>query len=302
MRFGRLKAALMALVLAAFSSQADAQNWAAFPDGIGSAQTGVSFIDSALPMTQLRFRYDVGQNLRRPNRAEFFWPRNGPANRPFPERSVDYLELNTYVEIACEERLSAFFETPFRWVDPVRNDNTSGVGDLNAGLKLTLFQTECGIVSGQVRCYIPTGDGENGLGTDHVSIEPALLWNQQLCPWLTLEAEARYWVPIRGTDFSGDMLRFGTGLVLGCQTDCLWITPVAEVVAWVPLGGQESFLNENSNVVGFGSARGQNVVNTFLGARAGLHDRIDFYGGYGFSLTSTSWAEEIWRAELRLKF
>jgi hypothetical protein len=294
---------LVALGLLSLATPASAQGPLAIPYGGDLGETGVSFIDSALPMTQFRIRADTAYNMNRPNRAEYFWPAPGINGRPFPEQSVDYTELSSYIEVACCDRISLFFESPVRWVNPTLNDNTAGFGDLNAGVKLTLFQHECGVISGQFRSYMPTGIGERGLGTDHVSLEPALLFNHRAHEWLTVEGEVRYWLPISGSDFEGDIIRYGLGLVVGKQHQdcCCWFTPVAEFVGWIPLSGKQSYLDGNGLVV-TESARGKNVVNGLFGARMGCYDRFDVYGGYGISLSGDRWYEETWRLEMRLKF
>ncbi|MFO0967060.1 MAG: hypothetical protein U0793_15950 [Gemmataceae bacterium] len=265
-------------------------------------ETGVSFIDSALPMSQIRVRWDEARGMNRPNRDDFFWPERGPGNRPFADLNVNYGELNSYVEWAPTECFSVFFEAPVRFVDPTINAYDAGFGDFNAGGKFAFCQNECSVVSGQFRVYIPMGVGERGLGNDHVTLEPALLWNQTICSWLRAESELRYWLPINGSANRGDILRYGAGLVFGCQDpDGFWITPVAEFVGWMPLSGRETYLTDTGLVVDE-KARGHNIINGYFGARFGICDRIDAYAGYGLSLSSDRWYEEVWRLELRLKF
>jgi hypothetical protein len=265
-------------------------------------ETGVSFIDSALPLTQFRIKSDQISNLNRPNRAEYFWPASTGSGRPVAERSVDYQELSAYAEISCYDRVSFFVEGPSRWLNPEINPNTAGWSDMNAGMKIALCYTPHGVVSGQVRAYIPTGIGERGLGTDHFSLEPSLLLNHRLHEWVTFEGEVRYWVPFSGSDFEGDMFRYGAGLVFGKQETCgLWVTPVAEIIGWVPLSGKQSYVAP-SGIVVTEEARNKTVCNGMFGARVGCSDCFDIYGGYGVSLTGDRWADEQWRIELRFKF
>src|SRR5262249_44088042 len=57
------------------------------------------FVDFARPATLTRFRWDYGNDLTQPDRAEAFWAAiglKGPAN---PERRVDYHELRCYQEL-----------------------------------------------------------------------------------------------------------------------------------------------------------------------------------------------------------
>ena len=51
---------------------------------------------------------------------------------------------------------------------------------------------------GTGRPTIPTASSP-ALGTDHVSVEPAILANWRITNFLTLEGDFRYWVPIGGT-------------------------------------------------------------------------------------------------------
>src|SRR5262245_9257407 len=71
-------------------------------------ESSVGYIDSAVPRTEFRLRYDSGYDNNRPDRAEFFYPQNfnprtGP---PIPEPKVDFHELSAYFEWAASDRLS----------------------------------------------------------------------------------------------------------------------------------------------------------------------------------------------------
>jgi len=265
-------------------------------------QSSVSFIDSALPMTQYRVKFDSANNLTRPNRAEFFWPATGVNGRPLPERNVDYQELRNYFEIACHDRLSFFVEMPVRFLDPEINDYTIGAGDINAGMKLTVLQTECSVVTGQMRVYANTGIGERGLGTDRLVLEPGILFNQRLHEWITLEGEVKYVMPMQGSALAGDVLRYGLGVTLFKQKNCgLWATPTAEFFGWVPVNGQEQYLTANNTVV-TQDVSGKNVISGLWGGRVGFGDYFDVYGGYGVRLDGDAWFDEIWRLEVRFKF
>jgi len=68
------------------------------------------------------------------------------------------------------------------------------------------------VASFQLRTYIPTGNAGEGLGNDHVSLEPALLLYRPLTEQWCFEGELRYWTPLDGTDFAGDIIRYGAGV------------------------------------------------------------------------------------------
>src|SRR5262249_55019919 len=147
--------------------------------GATVGSNGSGYIDNAIPGPQLRLRYDTADDLRQPNRAEFFWAQpkpNGPG-LPLPDPNVDYQELNAYVEFARsdEARYSIFFEVPLRAINPDINANNTGLGDVNAGFKYALIRDEDLVLTAQLRVYAPSGAASQGLGTRHVSLEPALL-------------------------------------------------------------------------------------------------------------------------------
>ena len=63
----------------------------------------------------------------------------------------------------------------------------------------------------RLRGTIPTGNARDGLGTHHVSIEPGILFYRQLSDRFVVEGELRDWASLGGTDFAGNILRYGIG-------------------------------------------------------------------------------------------
>jgi hypothetical protein len=265
------------------------------------AQTGAEgsagYVENAIPATQFRLRYDAAYDDNRPDRAEFFWP--GPPGPPLPETRVDWQEIRSYLELALSDRLSVFAEVPVRFVNPDINANAGGFSDVNAGFKLAVVRDADRCLSLQFRTFAPTGDGSRGLGTDHVTLEPALLLYQRLSDRLLFEGEFHDYIPVGGNDFSGNVLRAGGAFSYDVYRthDCR-IAPVAELVSWVVLSGKES--------VGLTDlvkdAAGDTVVNAKFGLRMGVGERNDFYIGYGRALTGTVWYKDILRLEYRLLF
>ena len=94
----------------------------------------VSFIDTALPRSHVRLRNDANQFNFRPTRAEYLFPADGFR---VPETRVHVQEFNTYVEYGLNEWFSTFMETPYKWVNPDRNQNISGIGTLTLPSSLT---------------------------------------------------------------------------------------------------------------------------------------------------------------------
>jgi Putative MetA-pathway of phenol degradation len=266
--------------------------------------SSVGYIDSAIPANQVRLRYDSAYHFTRPNRAEFFYgpgSPNGPGLED-PERSVDYQEVSAYLEVLFGPRLSFFAEVPVRFLNPEVNDNAAGLSDVNAGFKFAFIRSAEQVVTFQLRVIAPTGDVNTGLSTTHATLEPALLYYRKLSERLTLEGEFRFWAPVGGTDFAGDVLRYGAGLSYDlCRTEHLRFRPVAEFVGWTLLSGKETFTTPSGALVTQDSA-GEEIVNVKLGLRTAIGDRLDFYAGYGRPLTGTRWYENIVRVELRWAF
>jgi hypothetical protein len=272
-----------------------------------AADSNTSYIDSAIPRTQIRIRGDFLYDDNRPDRAEFFYPKCGcfkvagidpnAPGPPRPERRVDAQEILTYVEYAPVSWLSGFVEAPFRFINPDRNDNASGFGDLNAGVKVVIWRSCDTYLTAQVRGYFGTGDAFKGLGTNHTSIEPALLLWHRFGERLTLEAEARYWTAIDGTDFAGEFIRYGVGLSYDVvKTPTFKITPVAEVVGWSVLNGKESTLTDVLD------AGGDTIVNAKAGLRFTYKDHQSLSVSYGRALTGEVWYKDIARIEYRWQF
>ncbi len=278
------------------------------PPVIGSGPTvsnsRVGYIDSAIPGDQFRLRFDAGYDFRRPTRAEFFYPRSRPGGPglPVPEPRIDYQDLSAYLELAAGERLSGFVELPWRFLNPQVNANANGLGDMNAGFKYALAATPDLVATFQFRTYIPTGDAGRGLGNDHVSLEPAFLLYKPLSDRLAFEGELRYWVPVGGTDFAGDIIRYGAGFHYDLfQLHKIHVAPVAEFVGWTVLSGGESAVAPSGRVIVEGAA-GDTIVNAKLGLRFTFDGRGDFYAGYGRPLTGDRWYENTFRMEFRVFF
>lgn len=281
-------------------------------ESVALAESNVGYIDSAIPRSQLRIRFDAAYDNNRPDRAEFFYPKCGcfragvgttrdpsAAGPVRTERSVDFQEIRTYGELALGNRFSAFLEVPYRFLNPVVNLNTSGLSDIDAGVKYAVIAEDGVYLTGQLRLFFPSGDGNRGLGTDHYSLEPGILFNRKLSDRLTLEAELRDWISLDGSDYAGNVLRYGVGLGYDVYRSCnRRVTPVVEFVGWTVLDGKET-----SDVTGLPvSASGDTIINAKLGVRFGLGEHRQLYVGYGRALTGEVWYKDMFRVEYRMTF
>lgn len=266
------------------------------------SDSSVGYIDPAIPGDIFRFRFDASDDDDRPTRAEFFYPRGGPSGPglPVPEPSVNYQELAAYLEVAASDRLSGFLNVPVRFLQPAVGPDHAGFSDLDAGFKFAFLQSPEQVATFQFRTYVPTGDSRLGLGTNHVSLEPALLYYNRLTDRLDLESELRVWVPVGGTDFAGNIIRYGVGLDYDLyRTAHCTLIPVAEFVGWTVLNGKETVVPP-SGAAYVEDAAGQTIVNAKLGLRVKFRNRADLYGGYGRPLTGDRWYENTFRLEFRL--
>jgi Putative MetA-pathway of phenol degradation len=277
---------------------------------IADSQTG--YIDSAIPRNQFRFRFDAAYDNNRPDRAEFIYAKcgcnpggNGPigqGNHPV-ETSLDFQDFSMYLELAASNNLSGFVELPVRLVNGEFIDNTGGLGDMNVGFKYAFIACPDHYLTFQFKTYIPTGDADRGLGTDHVSLEPGLLCYKRLSDRVTLEGELRDWIPVDGSDFAGNVIRYGVGLSYQtCCSGCR-VTPIAELVGWTVLDGRATVSPDGTGERAFiEDSEGDTIVNVKLGVRFGIGQAGDVYVGYGRALTGDVWYEDMIRVEYRLNF
>lgn len=105
-------------------------------DAQETSDSSGGYIDDALVRSRIRFRFDAGFDMNRPDRAEFFYASwaeltdhqhaikntnqtvNAPHNRGpvIAPQFVNYQDISTYLELNCNERMSVFCELPFRLV------------------------------------------------------------------------------------------------------------------------------------------------------------------------------------------
>jgi len=272
------------------------------PDsGLTVRDASVGYIDSPAPADQVRLRADFGYDFRVPTRAEFFYARSRPLGPglPEPERAVDFQDCTLYLEKMIGRTWSVFAEGGVRALNPDLNTNANGLADANLGFKYAFLVDECEIWAFQFRAYLPTGSASRGLGTHHVSLEPAVLGFVRLTEDLGLAAELRYWQPVDGTDFAGPVVRYGLGLRYDVWESGDWrLAPTVEAIGWSVLDGQESRLMPDGTVRVL-DAGGTNAVNLKVGARLDLGERAGLYAGYGRAITGERWYRDVLRLEFR---
>jgi hypothetical protein len=274
-------------------------------EGPSVSDSNVGYIDPALPVNVVRFRYDNAHGNNRPTRGTFFYAKQAPdgPGLPLPESNVDYQDLALYGEHLFGQNFSVFLELPVRFANFRVNKDQSGLADMNAGFKYAFFRDDNTVATFQWRTYAPTGDPHKGLGNSHASIEPALLLFRRFSERLTSESEFHYWVPVGGPrGFESEVIRYGTGLGYTVyQGENLTVKPVIELVGWTFLNGQsEVVLPSGVETQEDKNAGGTTIINLKAGLRTRWNDFGDIYVGYGHALTGAVLYKEIARVELRL--
>jgi Putative MetA-pathway of phenol degradation len=303
----------------------------------------VGYIDNAIVGSQIRIRFDAAFNDEFPDRSEFFYAKcgcfrglpsqnaafdpNAPGPGPGIPKNINFQQLYFDSEYALSSRFSVFTEIPIRWLQPQGErlgvtpsqpqgsplpafPNGSGIGDVMAGLKFAALASPNRYLTFQFRAYFPSGDALEGLGTNHYSIEPGVLYYQRLSGRLAFEAQVRDWHPIGGSagvpvtsskGFAGDVFMYGVGpSYLLYNGERFRLTPVVELFGWRVLGGFQTQLGVATSP-GV-EVDGTNIVNLKLGARIGLGRHSSLYFGYGKALTDQDWYDQIVRAEYRYSF
>jgi hypothetical protein len=290
----------------------------------------VGYIDNAIVGSEVRVRFDAAFNDAFPDRAEFIYAKCGcyrgappgayDPNAPGPgggvPKNVNFQTLSFMGEYAFNRRFSALVEIPFRWIQPqgvvapsgaaAAFPNGAGISDVQAGLKFAILASSRHYLTAQLLSYFPSGDSRSGLGTNHYSVEPALLYYQRVSDRFTIEGELGGWLPIGGSagvtlvssqGFAGNLFFYGIGpsytLING---ERFRLAPVIEFVGWNVTGGLQTGPNMPS------VASGTNILNLKIGARMGFGGHSSLYVGYGKALTSADWYDQIVRVEYRYSF
>ena len=158
-----------------------------------------------------------------------------------------------------------------------------------------------------MKVFLPSGDAAKGLGTDHVSIEPAFLFYRELSRTVAIEGQFAAWAPFGGSKglptsadgkFAGPVITYGIGpSVVVYERGRTRVAPVVELVGWRVTDGFQT--------PPVGPAE-PNTVNLKIGGRVSWTSQTDslgsLYVGYGHALTDAKWYEDILRVEYRWSF
>jgi len=280
----------------------------------------VGYIDNAIIGSQIRVRFDAGFDDNRPDRAEFFYaqcgcdppPSHGP--RPGLVLHLNFQQLYMRAEYAPVKRFSVFAEVPVRWVQPQQFvpktivgtggfGNQAGISDVQAGFKFAALASHEHYLTFQLLADFPSGDSLKGLGTNHYSVQPSLLFFQKVTDRMSFEAQLGGWHALEGTSpgFQGDVITYGLGPSYELyRGERVRFAPVVELVGWRVLGGLQT--NGDFFPSPVVSAEGTDIVNLKIGARTAIGNHNSFYLGYGQALSHELWYKHIVRLEYRYTF
>jgi len=291
------------------------------------SDSATGYIDNAIVGSRFRVRFDAGYGVNSPDRAEFFYAKCGcyryllsndpnfDPNAPGPgspgqiERKINFQEFWLDPELTLHRRASVFAEVPVVSIDPTVVPQATGIGDVRFGFKGAAVSRENLFLTGQFRTYAPSGKAREGLGTNHWSIEPGLLYYQSFSSErIALAGQFEFWHPIKGSagsptlsssqHFAGNVVTYGFGGSYEViDKPRFRAIPVVELVGWRVLGGFQTTPNKPPV-----SADGVNIVNIKIGTRLDIGRPGSFYVGFGHALTNAVWYENIVRTEYRIGF
>jgi hypothetical protein len=289
----------------------------------------VGYIDDAVVGTKVRVRFETAFHDHFPDRAEFFYAKcgcyrtipvaslvdpNAPGPAPGVVTDLNFQQMYLQAEYG-RGRWSVFGELPTRWIQPQAFanggpgfSNQSGIGDLRVGGKFALLSKADQLATVQVQVYLPSGSAGDGLGTNHTSVEPALLLYNGVTDRFVIESQVGWWHPIGGSvglvlpggsssssdHFAGDVIFYGIGPSFEVYRNrALRVAPVVELVGWHVVNGFQT---------GPADAAGTDIVNLKFGGRVVFDAKNSIYAGWGHALTTASWYDDIFRIEYRYSF
>ncbi|MDX1925740.1 MAG: hypothetical protein SFV81_04440 [Pirellulaceae bacterium] len=273
------------------------------PGGLGRERLAFSLfdIDPAQPFNNFRVRTVVGNRMRLPDRAEYFWAKAGsPKGPPLGESVLNYQEARLRMELGSK-KFSTAFEVPFRSVDPQFNDNHAGLGDLQLITKTVLLDGEQWMLTQYFGTHFATGHAAAGLGTGHFGLEPGLLFRNEFHESTWMHGELKFWFPL-GADpqHGGQVLKLATGLShVWAETD---------QTAWIPSLELTSFSVLNGLATdAFGTIRPIDQ-DTIFNLTPGLHYAVDKNGDFGLfeigssialAVSDERFTDSTWNFDLR---
>lgn len=260
------------------------------------AANAAFFVDHARPTTMTRLRWDHGENLVDPDRAEYFWAQQAVSGARRPETRVDYDELHLYQE-AGADKFSMFIDLPYRTMRGRVNGGSGGIGDLRIGTKSLLLDSELVQTTFQFVTTIPTAGPGSGVGTGHVSLDPSVLNTVKLREGTYWQSQIGYWFGVGNSN--GSLVHYHNSI-----NQVLW-QPSADTMLMGTLEGVGYTFTSGSVTLANGAVVRANDTTYYSvgpGVRWCMCGRLDFGFGMQFAVTDRHFAQQLYRTEFRFRF
>jgi len=300
------------------------ENDEALMPSLSRSPTG--YVEDAAVGTMVRVRFDAGFDMTTPDRAEFFYAKCGcyrtvgadpdaPGPGSVVVTNLRFQEAHVDLEYGFTRRFSLFVDGSGRSIQPQSGYNwqtsksvvdpfssQTGPGDLQAGFKFAAIASREGYLTFQFRTYFPTGNALLGLGTNHYSVEPTLMFTRKVTREVALSGQFGVWHPIEGSSsagtgvdssqsFAGNILEYGFGASRRFfLAENLRVAPVVELFGWSVRSGLVTL------PAGPPSAAA-NIVNAKVGARIFVAGHNSIYVGFGRQLSHVGWYRDLLRVE-----
>jgi hypothetical protein len=259
------------------------------------------FVESARPQNRTRFRWDYGQDMIFPDRAEYFWARIDGLGPDSPAgSSLDYHELSVFTEIA-HGQFSAFTVMPYRSLYLGEAGHAAGFADMQIGTKSLVYDSPLLQIALQMTTTVPSANPKKGLGTGHVALEPALLAGLSLTARDSLQLRVGEWIPIGGDpDYQGALLRWGAGWnrVAWQRDPNNLMTVNLDLAGWSFQDGSYT----DPQLPTRQSANNESYVYLGPGMRLLICGKLELGTSGVFALTRNHFAEHLIRTEMTIRY
>lgn len=243
------------------------------PCYIPAANAGF-FLDSAKPLTQVKFRYDAMPGGPTPTQGGYYWSSgNGPGNVPFTAH--DLVMENEF----AVDRFSFFVSTPFRIV---AGTGGAGYADMRLGTKSMLLDTELLLASFQFATYLPTGISTSGTGNGNVGLEPSFLFTLKIAQETYFQTQLAEWIGVV-TQESVFHYHFSLNHTLTAPRRDMKLIGTIEYGSYV-------------------FPAGPSFYDVGPGFRFHFCNKVDLGFGMKFRVSNAHYLDQLYRTELRWRF
>jgi len=187
---------------------------------------------------------------------------------------VDELEYEMELVYAINDRLVLIMGVPLVSLDPIEAPNTTGIGDLEFGVRFMAFNGQHDGVFFGLNVSAPTGDPNRDLGEGNAILEPTALWAHDFGCGTYMQSVIAWEMPVDvddpSNDFRYDIALFHTFIETEHAEAFRYFTPILEVNGVTTMNGPES---------------GRTVVDLTTGVRWLVRDEDEVGIGWSFPIT-----------------